>query len=106
MNLTDLLSTRTLTTLFIILVLVIAVVGAIGLGLFFLGYFAFLFYKYRNREKISLNSTLLQVTLPRNNEIKIDAAEQLFAGLAHLRKGGRFAFLKPQPHISFEIVGQ
>ncbi len=43
--------------------------------------------------------------MPRDNEIKIDAADQLFASLTSIRKGGRFAFLKQQPHLSFEIVG-
>ncbi|HZJ18523.1 MAG TPA: TraM recognition domain-containing protein [Patescibacteria group bacterium] len=68
-------------------------------------YVVYLWYKNKNREKDSLNSTLLQVILPRENEIKIDAAEQLFAGLAGLRKTGKLSFLKSQPHIAFEIVG-
>ena len=68
-------------------------------------YLVFLWYKYRHREEESLSSVLLQVILPRDNEIKIDAAEQMFASLASLRLGGRFSFLKPQPHFSFEIVG-
>ncbi len=106
MNITDLLSTQGLVTVFALLISTVVAIGAVGFGLFFLGYFAFLFYRYREREKISLDSTLLQITMPRENEIKIDAAEQMFAGLASIRKSGRFAFLNPQPHISFEIVGQ
>lgn len=62
-------------------------------------------HRNKDREKESLDSTLLQVSLPRDNEIKIDAAEQLFSSLASFRKSGRFSFLKLQPHISFEIVG-
>ncbi|MFH1186598.1 MAG: TraM recognition domain-containing protein [Candidatus Levyibacteriota bacterium] len=68
-------------------------------------YVIYLWYRHRNREKDSLNSTLLQITLPRDNEIKIDAAEQLFAGIAGLRKSGKLSFLKSQPHLTFEIVG-
>ncbi|MCL5019839.1 MAG: type IV secretion system DNA-binding domain-containing protein [Patescibacteria group bacterium] len=64
-----------------------------------------LWYRNRDRERQSLESTLLQVALPRDNEIKIDAAEQLFSSLGSLRKGGRLSFLKLQPHLSFEIVG-
>lgn len=64
-----------------------------------------LWTRNKGREKESLNSTLLQVTLPRDNEIKIDAAEQLFSNFATLRKGGRLSFLKLQPALSFEIVG-
>lgn len=70
-----------------------------------LGYVAFIAFKYRDREKQSLNSTLLQVSLPRDNEIKIDAAEQLFASLSSIKRIGKLAFLKSQPAISFEIVG-
>jgi len=49
--------------------------------------------------------TLIQVTVPRDNEIKIDAAEQFFASFAGIKIGGMFAFMKYRPHISFEIVG-
>ena len=73
--------------------------------IFLLGYGLLLWYQNRNREKESLDSTLLEVCLPRDNEIKIDAAEQMFASFASLRRGGRFSFLNSQPHISFEIVG-
>ncbi len=68
--------------------------------------FAFLLWmRNRTREHDSLNTTLLQIALPRDNEIKIDAAEQLFASLVALGKqGGRFR-LKNPPHISFEVVG-
>src|SRR6185312_1352995 len=80
-------------------------VGIFVLLLLAFGYIVYLWYKYRNREQEALKSTLLQVAVARDNEIKIDAAEQLFSSLASIRKGGRFSFLKPQPHISFEIVG-
>ncbi|MEK7534553.1 MAG: type IV secretion system DNA-binding domain-containing protein [Patescibacteria group bacterium] len=61
-----------------------------------------LWYRNRNREKDSLNSVLLQVAVSRDNETKIDAAEQLFSSLASIGKGG---LLKLGPHLSFEIVG-
>jgi len=87
------------------LVIGILLVVVIGFGLYWGGYLLFLWYKYRNRLEESVHSVLLQVALPRDNEIKIDAAEQMFSSLASLRKGGRFSSFKPQPHISFEIVG-
>jgi ABC-type transport system involved in cytochrome c biogenesis permease subunit len=46
-----------------------------------LGYIAFLLWKYRDREIRSLEYVLLQVAVPRDNEIKIDAAEQMFGSL-------------------------
>lgn len=77
----------------------------LGFLLLALGYIFILWMRNKGRESESLNSVLLQVSVPRDNEIKIDAAEQLFSSLASLRKGGRLSFLKPQPHLSFEIVG-
>ncbi len=65
-------------------------------------------YKYREREKASLSFVLLQITVPRGNEIKIDAAEQMFASFYAIKAGAglikQLAFLKPQPHIALEIV--
>ena len=51
----------------------------------------------------------MQITVPRANEIKIDAAEQFIAAISSIKVGsggfmGMFKDLKPQPHISFEIV--
>ena len=64
-----------------------------------------LWLRHRTRESDSLNAVLLQVTVPRENEIKIDAAQQMFASLAAIRGSGKFENFKPQPHLSFEIVG-
>lgn len=89
----------------LVLSLIILGLGLIGFTVYFLGlgfYLLFLLFKYRNREKMSLDSILLQVAVPRENEIKIDAAEQLFTGLASVRGGGRFS---AAPHVSFEVVG-
>jgi hypothetical protein len=61
--------------------------------------------KFRERETTSLQFVLLQVIIPKDNEIKIDAAEQMFGTFASLKKStGTFGIFKPQPHISFEIV--
>jgi len=91
-----------------ILYTILYVLGASVAGvLFLMGFFylLFLYFKHRGREKVALDSSLLQVSVPRENEIKIDAAEQLFSSFASLRKSGLFSFLKLQPHLSFEIVG-
>src|SRR3990167_11447057 len=86
-------------------ILAILIVGLLVGGVSALGYLVFLRYKFRNREKESLDSTLIQVALPRDNEIKIDAAEQLFSSFASLYKSGKLQFLIHQPSLSFEIVG-
>ncbi|MBI2018183.1 type IV secretory system conjugative DNA transfer family protein [Candidatus Daviesbacteria bacterium] len=95
------------TSLLFAVVLVLAVLLLI-VGIFlFLKKFFVGWIKYKDREKTSLQYVVLQIKVPRNNEIKIDAAEQLFATFASLRKsGGMFAALKSQPQLSFEIVAQ
>ena len=64
------------------------------------------FIKYKDREKESMEFVLLQVIVPRDNEIKIDAAEQLFGTFASIKKstGKIFGQFKPQPQMSFELV--
>jgi len=84
---------------FIIIVLLLVLV------LFVLfGYFAIIWWRHRKREEKSLDFVLMEVAVPRDNEIKIDAAEQMIASLYSIHKGGMFSFLEPQDHFSFEIV--
>jgi len=102
MSLTEALTTSNILLGMAMFIVYLFLIAAIVFILFIVFYTLFLFYKNRNREKESLNSVLLQVALPRDNEVKIDAAEQLFSSLASIKKSG---FLKFQQHISFEIVG-
>jgi hypothetical protein len=78
-------------------------VGILAVVLLFL-YMVFQWFKNRNREKYALEFVTLLVRLPRDNEIKIDAAEQMFAGIHSLKKSGFLSFLKPEDVLSFEIV--
>lgn len=94
-----------------IIALLVGLTALVGFSLLALGIavyswrFLVGWIKYKDREKTSLKYVLLQVIVPRDNEIKIDAAEQLFATFASLKKsGGWFSRFKPQTHISFEIV--
>jgi len=84
------------------IVIILVLLGIAAL----IGYVLFLLWKYRNREEHSLESVLLQVSVPRDNEIKIDAAEQLFASLHGIAHSGFWSFLKPPEHMSFEIVAK
>ncbi|MEP7166903.1 MAG: type IV secretion system DNA-binding domain-containing protein [Candidatus Woesebacteria bacterium] len=61
-------------------------------------------FRFRGREKYSLGFKVLKVLLPKENEIKIDAAEQMFAGLYSLKNEGVGSILKPEDHFTFEIV--
>lgn len=62
--------------------------------------------KLKNREEVSLKFVLLELAVPKDNEVKIDAAEQMFAALSSIKKGGFWQKFKAQQHISFEIVGK
>ena len=83
---------------------------AIFTFVFVFGIASFIFYLYnrrkRNREERSLASVLLEVKVPRSNEIKIDAMEQLVGALYSIKEGGWKNKFKSQPVISFEIVAK
>lgn len=69
--------------------------------------FALTYLKTRGREERSIDSVLLQVAVPKNNEIKIDAMEQLISSLVSIKKGGwQQKMLSTQPTISFELVAK
>lgn len=90
----------TMQTFLTALVLVLA-----GTSLFIgFGFALVQWFKLRAREERSLDYVLLQVLVQRENEIKIDAAEQLFASLYSLRKSGWLSALKTQEVIAFELV--
>ena len=96
------------TLILITLLSVVGIIGAIVISIIGIGYVFIIWFRNKNRESISLNSTLLQITVPRDNETKIDAAEQMFSSLAAIRRiwsSDRMWFFKAQPHLSFEIVG-
>lgn len=76
------------------------------MGLAVGAYFWFVGYKNRDREKRSIDSVLLQIAVPRANEIKIDAMEQLFAALYSVKKGGWKQKFNIQQTISFELVAK
>jgi len=96
---------ESLQLIFISLVItVIALAVLAGLGV--VGGIAFILWmRNRGREAESLNRVLLQVSLPRDNEIKIDAAEQLFSSLVSIGEEPKRFSLKNAPHLTFEIVG-
>ena len=92
-----------------------------SLGLVFLGFFVMFlvvllgggliwyflnWFKHREREARSLNSVLLEITVPRGNEVKTDAMEQLFGSLYSIKEGGFKQRFSTQPIISFEILAR
>src|SRR3989344_167707 len=87
-----------LVTVFILGILVLIFVGG---ALVLLQYL-----RFRNREEVSLNFVLLEIAVPHDNEVKIDAAEQIFAALHSVKQGGFWQRFKAQQHLSFEIVAK
>jgi hypothetical protein len=90
-----------------ILLLILSPFIVIGLAV----YGWILWYRHKDREESSLRMVCLSVAVPRDNEIKIDAMEQIFSSIYSIKKGkkgpfGWLTFLQVQPHISFEIVAQ
>lgn len=87
-----------LVMVFVLGFLVLLLVGATLILLQYL--------RFRNREEVSLNFVLLEIAVPRDNEIKIDAAEQIYASLYSVKQGGFWQRFKAQQHLSFEIVAK
>src|ERR1035437_5434841 len=69
---------------------------------------AYLFWrKNRERQKKALEMVMFEVSLPRENEIKIDAAEQMFSSFAGIKgTKGILGFSKVPDYIVFEIVAK
>ena len=91
---------------------------AIFIGLLFVGigfaalltlgfmYLLILYFRLKKRESMAYEMTTLEVRLPKENEVKIDAAEQMFASFASLKKRGFFSFLEVDDSLAFEIVAK
>jgi hypothetical protein len=88
------------------ILLILIALGISALVLAGVGFVVFTSYKWRGREEASIDSVLLQVSVTRGNEIKIDAMEQVFASLYTIKKGGWKQKFSVQPTISFEIVAR
>ena len=93
------------------LLLFVVLLGLLALILGVIGYLLIVWYRHKDREETSLSMVCLQVAVPRDNEIKIDAMEQIISSLYSIKKGGKgpfgwFSFLQTQPHLSFEIISR
>ncbi|MBU0708693.1 type IV secretion system DNA-binding domain-containing protein [Patescibacteria group bacterium] len=82
------------------IILVLFLISGLIAGISYLVFWV----KFRNREKVSLTLKFLEVQMPKENEIEIAVAEQLFTTLSALTKGK--GLLSSEPGISFEILGE
>lgn len=88
-----------------VIIALLAAVSAAGVT-WLLMYLMIVYVRMKKREHASLNMVTLEVKLPKDNEIKIDAAEQMFGALASLKKSGFWTFLEAGDSLAFEIVGR
>lgn len=91
-----------ITIFFTILAALIGISAVIGFVLQLL----FVRQKVHDRLKKFKTSVLFEVRVPRDNEVEIAAADQMFAGLYSIYKDSlESRLLKASDYISFEIVG-
>lgn len=87
------------------LLLLILGVSIIG-GLFFFTLYTIVqWFRHRRREKYSLNTVMLKVLLPKDNEVKIESTEQMFNALYSIKHSRWQTFIKAEDRLAFEIVG-
>lgn len=87
--------------------LALAVLGALvgGTMTALLAYFVLQWFKHRQREQYSLDTVMLRVLLPKDNEVKIEAMEQMFNALHSIKQSKWKGLLSPEDHLALEIVG-
>lgn len=70
-----------------------------------LAYMLLQWFKHRNREEYALGFVTLLIRLPRDSEIKIDAAEQMFSSLYSIKKSNWLSsFWSNDDFFAFEII--
>jgi len=88
--------------------LTLSVIVVMLLFLAIIGYAFFLWFKWKDREEKSLKLVTLLVAVPQDNEVKIDAMEQILGSLASIYKSAKIKWLQDfvsQESVSLEIVG-
>ena len=84
----DTIAVQSITDRFLTFVLaLVAALSAGGLTFLFI-YLSIIFLRLKKREQISLEMVTLEVKVPKDNEIKIDVAEQMFTSFSSLKKSG------------------
>jgi len=79
------------------------IAGILTLALFYL---LIIYFRLKKREEVSLEMVTVEVKLPKDNEIKIDAAEQMFASFSSLKKSGFWSVFEVNDVLAFEIIAK
>jgi len=90
------------------LLVIVMMMSAVGLVLGVVLYGLILWYRWRDREEKSLKMITLAVAVPHDNEVKIEAMEQIIGSLSSAYKSAKLKILQPlkaQESFSLEIVG-
>lgn len=97
----------TITNFFLTLIMSILLLS-VSLGILTgLIYTLLMWRKNKLRHKKALDMSLLEIAVPRDNEVKIDTAEQMFSTFAGMKAAkGRFANFKVGDFLTFEIVAK
>lgn len=100
--------TLTSTALNGLINVLIALLAALSAGgaTWLMMYLIIIYVRMKKREHISMSMVTMEIKISKDNEVKVDAAEQMFAALASLKKGGFWAFLEAGDSLAFEIVGK
>ena len=87
---------------------IIALIAAFSAGgaTWLIMYLVIIYVRMRKREHASMTMVTMEVKISKDNEIKVDAAEQMFTALASLKKSGFWAFLEAGDSLAFEIIGK
>src|SRR3989344_2979800 len=91
-------------TIYVGIVLVAIVIGALLTSIFV--YLFIIYSRLKKREQMSMEMVTLEVKVGKDNEVKIDAAEQMFASFSSLGRSGFFSFLDIGDVLAFEIVAK
>jgi len=93
-----------LNTAISVLVLTVLISGLLFLVIWGLA----LWFKWKDREEKSLKQVNLMVAVPQDNEVKIDAMEQILNSFGSMYKSAKVKIFQSfigQPSASLEIVG-
>ncbi len=92
---------RLTSTTTLLLWLLLAILLSVSLW-----YFFYFWWKNRSREKQALDFVTLLIRLPKENEVKIEAAEQMFNALHALKLEQWKSFFEREKSFTFELVAK